>query len=80
MTTINRTFSIPFDLDRDLHRLVKKRGMSHFVSAALRKSLEEKKKALAQAYAMSNEDEGQDEAQKDWSVTISDGLGVDNEW
>ena len=80
MSTVNRTFSIPFDIDRDLHRLVKKRGMSHFVSDALRKSLEERRNSLKKAYAMSNEDEGQNEAYKDWSITMADGLEVDNEW
>lgn len=80
MSTVNRTFSLPADVDRDLHRLIKRRSMSHFVAESLRKGLKEKNKELLKEYALANEDEGQKEASKDWEPTISDGLGVDNDW
>ena len=80
LTTINRTFSLPCDLDRDLHRLVKKSEMSHFVSEALRKYLNERRQSFKKAHVMANEDEGQNESHEDWSTTIADGLEVDNEW
>jgi hypothetical protein len=80
MNTINRTFSIPIHLDRDLNRFVKKRGMSRFVSEALRKGLEEKRNSLKKAYKMASEDEGQNAAYQDWSETMGDGTDVDNEW
>lgn len=80
MRTVNRTFSIPVDLDRDLHLLIKKRSMSHFVSEAIRSGLKEKGDSLRNEYAMANKDEGQKEASKDWEVAIVDGLGEDNDW
>ena len=80
MHMINRTYSIPKDVDKALHLLVKKRGMSHFVTEAIRKELEVKENSLLEAYAMANEDTGQKEAAKDWECTISDGLNENNDW
>jgi hypothetical protein len=80
MSTVNRTFSIATDVDRDLHLLVKKRGMSRFVSEILRKGLKERRDSLHKEYSMANEDEGQQEAKRDWAATITDGLGENNAW
>jgi hypothetical protein len=80
MSTVNRTFSIPVDVDRDLHLFVKHRSMSHFVSESIKKNLKEKRESLAKEYASANKDAGQIEASKDWACTISDGLGEDNDW
>jgi hypothetical protein len=80
MRTVNRTFSIDVDVDRDLHFFVKDRSMSRFVSETIRKSLKEKSDKLLKEYAMANEDEGQKEARHDWDTTIADGLVEDNDW
>jgi hypothetical protein len=80
MSTINRTFSIPLDVDGDLHALVKRRNMSRFVADSLRKSLKELSNDLRDEYRMANKDEGQREAEKDWESTIPDGLGKNNDW
>lgn len=80
MSTINRTFSLPEDVDHDLHLFVKPRCMSHFVAESIRENLQKKRDQLAKEYTESNTDEGQIEAMKDWECTISDGLGKDNEW
>lgn len=80
MHTVNRTFSIPADLDKDLHMFVKRRNMSRFVSDSLRKSLEERREKLLKEYAAANEDEGQKEVSRDYEGTVADGLGEGNEW
>lgn len=74
---INQTFSIPQDISQELHTYVKRREMSQFVSEAIRKELEVKKDELRHAYLMSNKDEGQLQATKEWESTISDGS---DEW
>lgn len=74
---VNQTFSIPLDVSQDLHAYVKRREMSQFVSDAIRKELEFRKKELRQAYLSAREDEGQKEAATDWESTIGDGS---NEW
>ncbi|MEI8365096.1 MAG: hypothetical protein WCF65_01640 [Parachlamydiaceae bacterium] len=75
--TVNRTFSIPLDVSKELHTYIKRREMSHFVSEAIRKELEFKKNELRKAYLMANEDEGQKEANLEWKETIADGT---SEW
>jgi hypothetical protein len=54
--------------------------MSHFVTESIRESLKKKSEQLAKEYAEANKDTGQRDTQKDWESTISDGLGVDNDW
>lgn len=71
--TINQTFSIPCEISKELHTYIKRREMSRFVSEAIRKELESKKKKLRQAYLMANMDEGQIEATQDWQGTLADG-------
>ena len=70
----NQTFSIPIEVSRQLHALVKRREMSRFVSDAILKGLEEKKRILRQAYLSANDDLGQLETQEDWNTTSLDGL------
>src|SRR4051794_41165579 len=41
---VNQTFSIPLDVSQELHTYVKRREMSHFVSEAIRKELETKRR------------------------------------
>jgi len=74
---INQTFSIPSDISQDLHTYVKRREMSQFVSAAIRKELEHRKEELRKAYFSSLKDEGQEEAMTDWESTTGDGA---DEW
>jgi hypothetical protein len=62
----NQTFSIPLDVSHELHTYVKQRKMSQFVSEAIRKKLDTKKKALGKAYLMANDDEGQLDAREHW--------------
>ena len=73
-TTTNQTFSLPSDLTLELHIYVKTRERSRFVSEAIRKELESRKKILRHAYLSANEDEGQIEASKDWQSTLGDGI------
>lgn len=72
--TINQTFSLPVDISQELHAYVKRREMSRFVSEAIRKELDSKKKDLERAYFMANEDEGQIESMEDWECALKDGL------
>lgn len=70
--TVNQTFSIPSDVSQELHTYVKRREMSRFVSEAIRKELKAKKEELRRSYQQANEDEGQEDAIKDWENTIAD--------
>lgn len=74
---INQTFSIPQDVSKELHTYVKRREMSQFVSDAIRKELLSRKDELRRAYLAVNQDEGQQEAMKEWENTIKDGS---DEW
>ena len=71
---INQTFSIPLEISQELHTYIKRREMSHFVSEAIRKELDTKKKELRQAYLMANKDKGQREAIENWEDSLEDGL------
>ena len=74
---VNQTFSLPVAVSAELHMYVKPREMSLFVSDAIQKELQAKKDQLRKEYAMGREDEGQQEAMKDWEATVGDGL---DEW
>ena len=74
---VNQTFSIPVEISAELHMYVKPREMSLFVSDAIQKELQAKKDQLRKEYAMGREDEGQQEAMKNWETTVGDGL---DEW
>lgn len=76
---VNQTFSLPLDVSKELHTYVKNREMSSFVSVAIRKELELKKKELRKSYREANKDKGQVEALHDWDSTASDGMN-EVEW
>ena len=79
------TFSIPEDLVLQLHLHVGKRGLSRFISTAIRKALIEEEiqeeNELDKAYEEANKDPTRLEALKDWEHIddISD-LGNDEDW
>jgi len=72
--TINQTFSIPKEVAHELHVYIKRREMSRFVSEAIKKELEAKKKELRQAYIAMSQDEEQNEIMKEWEGTLADGI------
>lgn len=81
----NMTFSIPDDLVQMLHINVGKRGLSRFISEAVRKALTEKQreeeKELDAAYEAANKDADRLEALKDWdSLDDTKDLIDDEDW
>ena len=80
MRTINRTYSMPIEVDRDLRLLVGRRHISSFVAESVRKNLANLGDRLAKEYATASEDEDRKEVIKDWECTLTDGLGEDNDW
>ncbi len=81
----NITFSIPDDLKASLLGHVSSRGMSRFISSAIRKALEDEKnqkeKELDAAYEAANKDSDRLETIQDWSAIddVSD-LANDEDW
>ena len=81
----NLTFSIPEDLKVSLLAHVDKRGMSQFISSAIRKALEEenlkREKELDAAYEAANQDQDRLETIRDWDMVddLSD-LIDDEDW
>ncbi len=69
----NITFSIPEDLKAHLLAHVDKRGMSRFISSAIRKALEDeerkKESELDAAYEEANQDMDRLDALRDWDTT-----------
>jgi metal-responsive CopG/Arc/MetJ family transcriptional regulator len=67
----NLTFSIPEDLKVALHVFIGRRGMSRFISDAVRKALEEemleKEQILDTAYEAANRDTDRLEVIRDWN-------------
>lgn len=80
MRTIKRTVSLPIELDRELHTLIKKMELSNFVSECIKKGLADVKKKLLQEYSMAENDEGQKEARSDWQSPLSDESEDETEW
>ena len=80
MRTVNRTYSIPEDVDRDLRMFVGRGNVSHFIAEQVRKGISEAKEKLKQAYLESNSDPEEKAIYKDFECTIGDGLGEDNDW
>lgn len=76
---IHQTFSIPLDISNELRIYVKHREMSRFVSDAIKKELEVKKRELREEYKDMQSDPAQREVMKDWEATIGDGID-ENEW
>ncbi len=81
----NVTFSIPDDLKSILYAHVRKRGMSRFISNAIRKALEEEKaikeKELDAAYEAANQDSDRLEVLQEWNAVddLKD-LNDDEDW
>ena len=65
---IHVTFSIPEEVNSLLHTVVEKRGLSEFVTKALRKALEEETNILKKAYAQAATDPDRQSAIDDWSI------------
>ncbi len=80
MRTVNRTYSMPIDLDHDLRLLVGRRHISGFVAESVRKNLAKLSDKLAKEYTEASEDEDRKEVIKEWECTTADGLGEDNAW
>ncbi len=82
----NITFSIPDDLKVNLAAHVSKRGMSRFISEAIRKALEEenlkKEQELDMAYEAANQDSDRLETLRDWNALddTSDLADEDENW
>jgi len=67
--SVHVTLSLPEDLKALLYSSVAKGSISKFVSDSLRKSLQEKQEALAQAYMAVATDPGQLEGRLDWKAS-----------
>lgn len=70
---VHVTFTIPEDVNALLHSVVEKRGLSEFVTKALKKALQEERDALKKAYAAADQDPDRKELLDDWSDLDSDG-------
>lgn len=70
--SVHVTLSLPEDLKILLYSSVEKGSISKFVANSLRKSLQEKNNALAEAYREAANDAGQLEAMEDWKMIESE--------
>lgn len=81
----NITFSIPEDLKAMLYAYTNRRGLSRFISEAIRRALEEEKfakeKELDAAYEAANQDPSRLKTLENWNVIddIND-LNTDEDW
>lgn len=79
----NITFSIPEDLKASLLAHVDKRGMSRFISNAIRKALEEdelkKTKDLDAAYEAANQDQERVDTIREWDTLDDTSDLIDDE-
>lgn len=66
--TSNVTFSIPEDVNIQLHAFVEKRGLSKFVTKAIEKALKEEKANLRAAYKDAENDPELKEIIDDWAA------------
>jgi hypothetical protein len=66
MKAVSMTFSVPEEINRSLHALIERRGLSRFVSEAIAKALESKKSDLKAAYLAANEDADLKQSNADW--------------
>ncbi|MEI6790979.1 MAG: hypothetical protein WCK42_07350 [Myxococcaceae bacterium] len=71
--TVNATFSLPVEVYTLLHGFVEKRGLSRFVSEAIRNALQSKQSNLRQAYLENNQDELMQRELKDWDNIQAEG-------
>lgn len=70
---VHVTFSIPEDVNRLLHSVVEKRGLSNFATKALEKALEEEQQTLKKAYLAANNDPDRKKVIDDWAGLDSEG-------
>lgn len=68
MRKMNMTFSIPEDVACLLHTNVEKRGLSLFVTQAIRDALQQEQKELKAAYLAANKDPDRKAVLDDWKV------------
>jgi hypothetical protein len=66
--TVNVTFSIPENINDLLHSFVEKRGLSKFVTEAIKKALEIKKDDLKAAFKEAENDPDLKEIINDWAA------------
>ncbi|MBA3722355.1 MAG: hypothetical protein H0W88_08130 [Parachlamydiaceae bacterium] len=82
----NMTFSIPEDLKINLQSHISKRGMSRFVSNAIRKALFDdevnKERELDAAYEAANQDTDRLDTLRDWNMLddVSDLIDDEEDW
>lgn len=81
----NITISIPDDLILSLHSQISKRGISQFISKAIRKALKEKEveeeRVLDAAYEAANKDLDRLETIKDWdALSDTSDLNDEEDW
>ena len=67
MKTVNATFSLPENVNIQLHAMVEKRGLSRFVAKAIEEALEKKQKNLKAAYSAAESDADRKETLGDWA-------------
>lgn len=67
MKKVTVTFSIPENLNHQLHSVVEKRGLSQFVSKAIEQALQAEEAALKQAYKEASGDPERNSLIDDWS-------------
>lgn len=70
---VNVTFSIPETIHALLQSLIEKRGMSHFVTKALERALEEERLSLKAAYIAASRDRDRISLIQDWTTLEADG-------
>jgi hypothetical protein len=73
MRTKTVTFSIPIELNDLLRARVGKRGLSRFVTQALKKALEEEDQQLKAAYLEATNDPERLKISKEWEVIDYEG-------
>lgn len=82
----NITISIPEDLKAILYTHIRKRGVSQFISDAIRKALKEeenqKEKELDAAYEAANQDHDRIETLREWNSLddVRDLIEEDEDW
>lgn len=76
----NITLSLSKEVIAELHLLVKKRGISHFVEEAITQKLHETKSALEQQYIKAAQDEDRNTVSSEWDHFAGEGLNEQNDW
>lgn len=69
---VNVTFSIPQELNRALHAYVERRHLSHYVTEAIKRALEDDQQRLRQAYIEMSCDPQELQEMADWGILESE--------